>query len=840
MLQIAVMAWSLAAVSPGADRNTATPEEMQAKNEWVRAHLLAPAFARSEAPRPRPPRAPEPGLDVYANNDPVIQNNRGGRPLCIAGKSYSRGLYCHAVSKIVVTLPRPGRRFTAVIGLDYNDDTLRGRGSVVFSVTVREQVVFTSDVITIRTPAQHVDVDLAGATTFVLDIGDAGDGIGWDQSNWADARVALDDGQELWLGDMALRDRRHAVRLEPMDRASALPFAFLREDTCSDALLASWPKQVDATVLDQHRTQHTMAWTDPERGLEVRCVAVDYADFPAIEWTVYVKNTGTAATPILRNLQALDIAFTRAAEGEFVLHSWRGDTCAPNLYQPHVETLGPGAARHFAPDDGRGTNGAFPYYRLHMPGGGLLLAVGWPGQWTSSFLRDGGRGLRLIAGQELTRLRLAPGEEIRTPLIALIFWKGDDAVRAQNLWRRWMWTHNVPRTRDGSLPTPILFGNTSLQFDEMLNANEDNQKYFIDRYAQEGIRIDYWWMDAGWYPCDGQWPITGTWESDTTRFPRGLRAISDHALAQGVKTLVWFEPERVGGGWLGRNHPEWRIGPLLDLGRPDAWRWLVDHVDGQLTSQGIHLYRQDFNMSPLPRWRGHDAPDRQGITENFHVQGYLAYWDELRRRHPQLIIDSCASGGRRNDLETMRRAVALHPTDYNYGHLAVKQAFHHSLFQWIPYYGSNTIPIDRVDPYAIRSGYAPAVVLGYDMRRKDLDYALLHALTGQWRRINHCFLGDFYPLTPYSLGEEHWIAWQFHDHGRNQGVVQAFRRQESSDAARTFRLGGLDPQTRYRVLDFDTGTPATLSGRDLLEEGLPVIIPNQPGAVVLHYTPAHN
>ena len=50
-------------------------------------------------------------------------------------------------------------------------------------------------------------------------------------------------------------------------------------------------------------------------------------------------------------------------------------------------------------------------------------------------------------------------------------------------------------------------------------------------------------------------------------------------------------------------------------------------------------------------------PDRQGITENLYVQGHLAFWDEFRRRNPYLRIDSCASGGRRNDLETIRRAV---------------------------------------------------------------------------------------------------------------------------------------------------------------------------------------
>ena len=69
-------------------------------------------------------------------------------------------------------------------------------------------------------------------------------------------------------------------------------------------------------------------------------------------------------------------------------------------------------------------------------------------------------------------------------------------------------------------------------------------------------------------------------------------------------------------------------------------------------------------MDPLSFWRDNDAEDRQGITEIRHVEGYLAYWDELRRRHPEMLIDTCASGGRRNDLETLRRAVPLLRSDF--------------------------------------------------------------------------------------------------------------------------------------------------------------------------------
>ena len=117
-----------------------------------------------------------------------------------------------------------------------------------------------------------------------------------------------------------------------------------------------------------------------------------------------------------------------------------------------------------------------------------------------------------------------------------------------------------------------------------------------------------------------------------------------------------------------KNHPEWvhggAAGGLLKMDEPEVVRWITDHVDKMITEQGIDLYRQDFNIDPLRFWQQNDAEDRQGITENHHVTAYLAYWDELRRRHADMLIDSCASGGRRNDLETLRRAVPLLRSDY--------------------------------------------------------------------------------------------------------------------------------------------------------------------------------
>ncbi len=644
---------------------------------------------------------------------------------------------------------------------------------------------------------------------------------------------------------------------------AVFPFSFSYNGKPSGELLPQWELKSDSTKLDEARTERTLTWCDPQSRLTVRCVVVEYHDYPAVEWTLYFKNAGGEATPALKDIQALDARFEREADGEFVLRGTKGDWCTPDSFEPFERKLEPGTTQRFAPYGGRPTNAAFPYYNLQSPGGGILLAIGWPGQWASAFVRDQERGLNITAGQEILSASLKPGEEIRSPLIAMVFWRGADVVTAQNLWRRWMVAHNLPRTADGKLPPTQVVACSSHQFREMTQANEANQKLFVDRYLEEGLKLDYWWMDAGWYPCNGEWVNTGTWEPDRARFPNGLRAVSDHAHEKGVKIIVWFEPERVGGpdSWLAKNHPEWLLskkaqtpeapkggnfgsgpGSLLNLGDKDARTWLIDHVDRTLQEQGIDLYRQDFNMDPLPFWRGADAADRQGMTENLYVQGYLAYWDALRQRHPNLRIDSCASGGRRDDLETMRRATPLIRSDHLFE--PTSQQNHHFCFaSWIPYHGAGYVVGQSaigfkvgndIDPYGFRSNMSPSLTLCYDMRRTDLDYRLAERLFTQIKTIQPNYLGDFYPLSPYSLSNDAWLAWQYDRPESASGVVQAFRRPENGEAQKTFKLHGLDPEAKYELENLD-GSKETRIGRVLMDEGLAVTLTGKPAAPVITY-----
>ncbi len=666
------------------------------------------------------------------------------------------------------------------------------------------------------------------------------------------------------------------------------PFSFNYGEQSSSNFLSIWKLDASSRALSDQRTEQTLNFTAPDSNVVCRCVAIEYADFPTVEWTVYFKNIGKKDSAMLSDIQALSLKLARDGPEEFLLHHQVGSPANLTDYAPRQSWLPPQGHLHFAGEGGRATSADWSYFNLEWAKQGLIVAVGWPGQWAAEFSRDATNGLSVRAGQELTHLILHPGEEIRTPLTVLQFWVGRDWIDAQNIWRRWMLKYNVPRP-GGKPLEPAMFACSSHQFGEMINANVQNQIQFIDRYLEEGLKLDYWWMDAGWYPCAGNWARTGTWEVDPKRFPHGFRPISDHAHSKGMKILVWFEPERVAQEtWLMSHHADWVIPSpttggqthnLLNLGNADARHWLTDHVSQLIDEQGIDLYRQDFNIDPLRFWRSQDSPERQGITENRHVTGYLAYWDELLRRHPNVPLDSCASGGRRNDLESMRRAVSRTRSDYLIEPIG-EQCHTYGIAFWLPYYGTGFMDVisarDRAkdfenlwnilseassmkpityaqpvmtahksrygteaygldDKYPFRSAMCPSMTHCLDVRKKDLNYELLGKLFSQWRRLSPYLLADYYPLSSYSTGTDVWMAWQFNRPESGDGMIQAFRRHDCPYETATYGLRGLDQTASYEVTDIDSGVARRLSGRELIKQGLTVHVADKPGAVILIY-----
>jgi alpha-galactosidase len=123
----------------------------------------------------------------------------------------------------------------------------------------------------------------------------------------------------------------------------------------------------------------------------------------------------------------------------------------------------------------------------------------------------------------------------------------------------------------------------------------------------------------------------------------------------------------------------------------------------------------------------------------------------------------------------------------------------------------------------------------WNMRNKGLDYALIRKMIGQWRQTAPYWFGDFYPLGVYSTTDNVWMAWQLNCPEKGEGMVQAFRRQASIYESIRGKLRGLEPDATYIVKNFDSAETIEISGRELMDRGLPIVIREQPGAVVVTY-----
>jgi alpha-galactosidase len=341
---------------------------------------------------------------------------------------------------------------------------------------------------------------------------------------------------------------------------------------------------------------------------------------------------------------------------------------------------------------------------------------------------------------------------------------------------------------------------------------------------------------------------------DGKLFPDGMRPLADAAHARGLKFLLWMVPASAHPAvGIGKEHPEWLGKPFgdpaygsmvfhgLDLGDPAVNRHLIERFSKVVSDFGVDIFRQDGGNL----WPEDTDPERIGMSGIRYIRGSYEFWDGLLARHPGLLIDNCAEGGRKIDLESIRRSIVLWRSDCQASgefDPITTQAFTHGLLRWIPLCGA-VVPTRSLTPYSFRSAYCPAILLGWPMvnvrdlkdRWSGIDLDLLRKLLKEYVAVRPYIFGDFYPLTTYGIAAKDWMAWQFDRPDLGEGMVQAFRRQDCAGSVERYRLLGLDPEASYAATDLDSGESRTASGRDLMEGGLEVRVAGRPGAAVVTY-----
>ena len=631
------------------------------------------------------------------------------------------------------------------------------------------------------------------------------------------------------------------------------PFSFVYGGKKSETFIKNWQYKSEKLPADEPQTEkYLYTYTDPRTGLTVKCTVTCFNDFPAIEWVLHFSNTSTKNTPLIEAAAVIDQSFKASDQGTFRLHRLLGSNVRKIDFHPFDDELKNGELTSIVQTAGRSSDGdAFPFFTVSMPGsGGIVAAVGWTGSWFADLLPTDHQNINLKSGMGKMRITLYPKEEIRTPKICLLFWSGTDRMVGHNQFRQFILEHHSRKINGKFAECPLSSGfdyGDPAPCGEYECLTEEFAIALVNRYKQFDLIPEVFWLDAGWYSLniegeDGTWLHNiGNWSIDSTRFPNGLKPVADAVHATGAKFMVWFEPERVRpGSEMGLAHPEWllqipeRESRVFNLGHPEALTWLTEHVTNFLISEGIDYYRQDCNIDPLLFWKANDKPDRIGMSQIRHIEGLYAFWDSLLVRFPNLLIDNCASGGRRIDLETVSRSSPFWTSDFEYTEPDARQCHTYALNYYLPVHGTG---VYKTDNYTFRSCLGAVMVLSWEITGKDAEpIPMMQKRIKDFKELRPYYYSDFYPLTDSRnfSNDNVWLAYQMNRPNESDGFILAFRRSESPDHSIFIKPSGLDENANYELFYEDYGLHIQKTGREITE-GFDIFIPSKRSSLMIRY-----
>ena len=642
------------------------------------------------------------------------------------------------------------------------------------------------------------------------------------------------------------------------DKVLSDPAAFPFRFSCGGRPIRGFPRDVftcvDRRVLREDGRETTEICLRKDDALYVTLRCAHYERYGVSEWTVWFENRGLRDTDVLSDAETV-LTFA----GEYpTLKGILGDH--GNKYRPYALDVAD-QPRHFESNSGRATHVCFPYFNLEYGDGGVMLAIGWAGTWRADFRYDAAAGVTEYRAGSVNRMRtkLRPGEKIRTALFVRAPYRVRSEDYAVNFWRSWFTAHNLPAGDSQGMPaapfsTCCIASDTGRpNSDGSISETWTTWRPSLEKMIAEDVKVDFRWFDAGWYiapdlssPQKDWWGTVGTWTLDPGKWPGDtFRQSTDFARTHGMKTIMWFEPERVTDPQaLAENwgyDPRWAIrlpgvrAVSNNIGDPDCYRWTRDRILRTLRENRVELYREDNNSDQAALWRYLDyleGEDRSGITECRFIDAHYRLWDEIIAGTLSWsgcgFVDSCARGGGRNDLESLRRGVPLLRSDADRTTAALRLSMTTAFNRWVPMCGANNkekpdqlSPTGRLDPYVWRASYLPVMTVDSQfVQDPDQDFEMLRWGLREWKRVSPYLLKDFHVLTPWHTEEDvfAFTAYAFWDPDADAGVLLAFRQEKCAEDTLTVTL----PFAGEKVTLTDEDTGETLEAGAAVSDGFPI------------------
>ena len=624
--------------------------------------------------------------------------------------------------------------------------------------------------------------------------------------------------------------------------------------------------KVHKTVSDQNEKGAFIKEILLPDGLKISKTVRAFEAFGAYEWVTWFENTSDKESGIISELYDGDfqIPFDRdeippskgclPGEQTAKIYNPIGSIWSRTEFSCEPQTILPGETKYFATNGGRSSQQNAPFFDISQKGKGVIFAVGWTGQWRCIISRDNNE-IRVQAGIENVRFKLYPGEKIRTASVLVMPYECGQE-EAHNQFRRLLkqeFSLVGQQGRETEGPLSHMFW----------GAMTSNQMLGVIRKIQEhDLGFEYIWVDAGWYgsstqDCpnefEGDWPVhTGDWNVNLHYHPDEFEEVSKAVRKSGMKFMLWLEPERCNEkSPIARSHPEWFLKRkenvegsdywLLNLGNQDALRYAVELISRYVQKLDLSCYRQDFNVDPLPYWDENEEEDRKGILQIKHIMGLYAFWDTLLQRFPHLMIDNCASGGRRIDIETLRRSMVMWRSDYQctWNFDPETSQTHSSSFSWwLPYTGTGAGGIIG-DTYRTRSCYAASLTMNYwgyvGREFKESDVQWVRRINEEYKKVRPFLSCDFYPVILSPMDDSNWVVSQYNRPEHGDGVILAFRRPLSVCDRAQIQLKGLQEYKQYVFYDADSTDSFEISGKELLERPLSLFLPEKRSSKLIFY-----
>nr|WP_237530026.1 alpha-galactosidase [Streptomyces sp. SID5770] len=637
------------------------------------------------------------------------------------------------------------------------------------------------------------------------------------------------DGAEELPVDGGLRFGPPAVEVRYGDGTNPLEPGLEGFDVAADGDVSA---EVRIRFRDAHRP---LAWTLHYR---VR------ADSGVLErWTTY-RNEGPEGTDLLL-VRAASAFWNLPVRADYRLSSLHGQWAAEFAVQRRALAVGETTLSSRRGHTGHQSN---PWVAVdggaatESDGEVWCVALAGSGSWRITGVRspEGRCGVICGVGHEGVELALEAGASWTTPVsVGAYSPEGfGGASRALHAYARGCVLPRAERVR------PVLYNSWEATSFEV---TFDNQRHLADLAAELGAELFV--VDDGWFGRrDDDRAGLGDWTPHRRRFPQGLRPLSEHVRARGMRFGLWVEPEMVNlDSDLYRTHPDWvlhlpdrsptpqRNQLVLDFSRSDVTDWAFAWLDRTVSDFAVDFLKWDFNRSFSEAGSCADGPDRRAVFVR-HAEGFHRVLDRLRAAHPDLEIESCAGGGGRVDLGVLARTDQVWTSDNTdaVDRLRIQHGFSQAypaqvMSAWVT--DSPNAMSGRAVPLRFRFHVAMAGALGIggDLTRwSPAERREAAAMVGLYKEIREVVQHG----RQYRIGvpDDHQHAVGYVAPDRSRAVVLQWRVGAASRGLQPrLRLPGLDPDARYGVED-DSGTLEHLvvSGAALAGHGLPAALPAGP------------